>query len=149
VPSQVGDSFAFLREYPDEQAVHDRPDVLTFTSDARNQPLDLSGPVLLRARVGSSATSMQLHAKLLDVAPDGGARMITRGQTLIESPSEDELTEVYMGHTGYRLLPGHRLRIHLACSDFPLFLWLPGTGENPWLATRTEPNQQTLVTGGS
>lgn len=149
VPSQVGDSFAFLREYPDERAVHDRPDVLTFTSEARNQPLDLAGPVLLRARVGSSATSTQLHAKLLDVAPDGSARMITRGQALIEAPSEDDLSEVYMGHTGYRLRPGHRLRIHLACSDFPLFLWLPGTGENPWLATRTEPNQQTLVTGGS
>ena len=149
VPSMVGDSFAFLREYPDESRVHDRRDVLTFTSEARSTPLDLAGPIHLRVKVGSSGSAMQVHAKLLDVSPDGTAHMITRGQVTIDSPDPDVLSEVYLGHTGYRLRPGHRLRIHLASSDFPLFLWLPGTGENPWQATRTQANQQTLITGGT
>lgn len=60
--------------------------------------------------------------------------------------------------TGYRLRPGHRLRLHLASSDFPLYNWRPGTAENPWHAIhgrRNEQaihgrrNEQLIITGGS
>jgi uncharacterized protein len=149
VPSTVTDPFAFLHEFPDEQAVQARPDVLTFTSEAGQDPLDLAGPVRLRVQVGSSATSMHLHAKLADVASDGSARMLVRGQAYVADPDPDRAVEIPLGHTGYRLKPGHRLRVHLACSDYPLYMWHPGTGENPWRATRGMPNEQTLVTGGS
>lgn len=149
VPSMVGDSFAFLREYPDERGVQARPDVLTFTSPEQLIPLDLAGPVALSVRVGTSGPSMQIHAKLLDVAPDGAAHMITRGQMQLDAPDPDVLHEIYLGHTGYRVRPGHRLRIHMACSDFPLFIWNPGNGLNPWHATSGQRNTQRLVTGGS
>ena len=58
------------------------------------------------------------------------------------------MAEVYLGHTGYRVLPGHRLRLHVASSDFPVFLPHPGTAENPWDATETQTNRQTLAIGG-
>jgi hypothetical protein len=44
---------------------------------------------------------------------------------------------------------GHRLRLHIAASDFPLFAWHPGTDENPWLATRSMPRQIRLDTHGT
>jgi predicted acyl esterase len=53
-----------------------------------------------------------------------------------------------MGHTAYRLLPGHHLRLHLASSDFPLYLPHPGTDKNPWFATVGKTNKQTITTGG-
>ena len=149
VPSTVTDPFAFLHEFPDEQAVQSRPDVLTFTAEARSHPLDLAGPVRLRVHAGSTATSMHLHAKLADVAPDGTARMLVRGQAHVQDPDPGQAVEISLGHTGYRLQPGHRLRVHLACSDYPLYIWHPGTGENPWHAIQGERNEQTLVTGGS
>jgi len=148
VPSTVTDPFAFLHEFPDERAVESRPDVLTFTAEPHSRPLDLAGPVRLRVHAGSSATSMHLHAKLADVAPDGGARMLVRGQAHVQDPDPGEAVEISMGHTGYRLQPGHRLRVHLASSDYPLYLWHPGTGENPWQAIQGQRNEQTLVTGG-
>jgi predicted acyl esterase len=148
VPSTVTDPFAFLREFPDEQAVESRPDVLTFTAEPHSGPLDLAGPVRLRVHVGSSAASMHLHAKLADVAPDGSARMLVRGQARVQDPDPGGAVEISLGHTGYRLQPGHRLRVHLACSDYPLYLWHPGTGENPWHAIAGERNEQTLVVGG-
>ena len=148
VPSTVTDPFAFLREFPDEQAVESRPDVLTFTAEPHSRPLDLAGPVRLRVHAGSSATSMHLHAKLADVAPDGSARMLVRGQAHVQDPDPGEAVEISLGHTGYRLQPGHRLRVHLASSDYPLYLWHPGTGENPWHAVQGQRNEQTLVTGG-
>jgi len=148
VPSTVTDPFAFLREFPDERAVESRPDVLTFTAEPRSSPLDLAGPVRLRVHVGSSAASMHVHAKLADVAPEGSAHMLVRGQAHVQDPDPGGAVEVSLGHTGYRLQPGHRLRVHLACSDFPLYLWHPGTGENPWHAIQGQRNEQTLVTGG-
>jgi putative CocE/NonD family hydrolase len=128
--------------------VQARPDVLTFTAEPFSRPLDLAGPGRLWVHVDSSATSMHLHAKLADVAPDGSARMLVRGQAYVQDPDPGEIVEISLGHTGYRLQPGHRLRVHLACSDYPLYIWHPGTGENPWHAIQGKRNEQTLVTGG-
>src|SRR5262249_58545112 len=138
-----------VRAIPDHQPVPPRPDVLTFTSHARQRPLDLAGPARLRVHADSSATSMHLHARLADVAPDGSARMLIRGQAHVQDPDPGETVEISLGHTGYRLRPGHRLRVHLACSDYPLYIWHPGTGENPWHAIEGKRNEQTLMTGGS
>jgi predicted acyl esterase len=54
-----------------------------------------------------------------------------------------------MGHAGHRVRAGCRLRLSIASSDYPLYLWHPGTSENPWYATKTDRNKQTLITGGS
>jgi predicted acyl esterase len=54
-----------------------------------------------------------------------------------------------MGHTGYRLRAGHRLRLHVASSDFPLYVPHPGDGQNPWHFTTGNAAGQTLRTGGS
>jgi uncharacterized protein len=149
VPSTVTDPFAFLREFPDERAVESRPDVLTFTSEPRERPLDLAGPARLLVYVATTGPSMHLHAKLADAAPDGSAHMLVRGQAHVQNPDPGQGVEISLGHTGYRLQPGHRLRVHLACSDFPLYIWHPGTSESPWHATQGKRNEQTLLTGGS
>jgi putative CocE/NonD family hydrolase len=149
VPSTVTNPFAFLHSYPDESAVQERPDVLTFTSEPSDAPLDLAGPVSLLAHVGSTGPSMDVHVKLCDVAPDGTARMIVRGQARVTGPDPDRGVVIELGHAGYRLRPGHRLRIAVASSDFPGFLWHPGTSEHPWYATKSKRNTQTLVVGGA
>jgi uncharacterized protein len=149
VPSTVANPFAFLHEFPDERAVQSRPDVLTFTTDPRPRPLDLAGPVVLRLQADTTGPSMHLHAKLCDVAPDGTTRMLARGQANVADPDPDRVVDISLGHTGYRLRPGHRLRLHVASSDFPLYNWHPGTIENPWHAIHTVSNEQTIVTGGS
>ena len=63
-------------------------------------------------------------------------------------PDAGAPAEVYLGHTGYRVEPGHRLRLHVASSDFPVFLPHPGTAENPWDATATKTNRHVLAAGG-
>ena len=63
-------------------------------------------------------------------------------------PRRPAPAELYLGHTGYCVQPGHRLRLQVASSDFPVFLPHPGTAENPWDATATRTNRQTLATGG-
>ncbi len=146
VPSSVPNSFAFLHEFPDESATAARPDVLSFVGEPAGSPVDLAGPVDLWLCVRSTAPSTDIFAKLLDVAPDGTTRMIVRGQGQLTDTSGSAVVRIEMGHTGYRVRPGHRLRLNLASSDYPEFLPHPGTAENPWLATETRPSTQTLIT---
>ncbi|HXY73030.1 MAG TPA: CocE/NonD family hydrolase, partial [Actinomycetota bacterium] len=149
VPSTVRDPFSFLAEYPDEREVQSRGDVATFTSEPSEAPLDLAGPVAAELSVSTTGPSMHVYVKLCDVDPDGAAHMLVRGQALARDPDPPRPVRIDLGHTGYRLLPGHRLRLQIASSDFPLYLWHPGTSENPWTATRWETNEQTVHAGGS
>jgi len=148
VPSTLVDPFAALLEYPDERAIDRRDDVVTFTTAAFDRHVTLAGRVVARLEIGSDAPSVHLHAKLVDVHPDGRAHALLVGQQAVPAPGAGTVVEVYLGHTGYRLAAGHRLRLQVATSDFPVFLPNPGTGENPWDATTTRRNRQTLATGG-
>ncbi|MGH3396323.1 MAG: CocE/NonD family hydrolase [Streptosporangiaceae bacterium] len=145
IASSVPNSFAFLHEFPDESATARRPDVLSFVTDPAATPVDLAGPVDLLVTVSSTAPSTYLFAKLLDEAPDGAARMIVRGQVELGEVSGNSPVRIELGHTGYRLRPGHRFRLNIASSDFPEYMRHPGTGENPWLAVKTAPSTQRLI----
>ena len=128
--------FAFLLGSPDEREVQSRSDVLAFTSAPLTEPLDIAGPVHAVVTAGSSGPSMHVHAKLSDVEPDGAAHMLVRGEALVRGEEMGRPCAVSLCHTGYRVRPGHRLRLHIASSDFPLYLPHPGTTEDPWRATR-------------
>jgi putative CocE/NonD family hydrolase len=147
VPSTIVNPFAALYEYPDEREVEARPDVMTFTAPSWDEPVTLAGRVVAQLEVGSEAQSMFLHVKLVDVHEDGRAHALLFGQ-IVHTGGPATVAEVYLGHTGYQLKPGHRLRLHVASSDFPLFLPHPGSEENPWDATTTRTNRQTLAAGG-
>jgi predicted acyl esterase len=150
VPSTVVDPFTFLHEYPDERVVEGRADVLTFTGQPLSDPIELAGPVRAELWVGSSAPSMDVHVKLVEVDPHGRALMLVRGQRKVATPGADPVAvTVDMAHTGYRLEPGHRLRLHVASSDFPLYVPHPGTEAEPWFATETVTNLQLLFCGGT
>jgi uncharacterized protein len=149
VPSTVGNPFAFLREQPDERPVQARADVATFTSAPVGSDIDLAGPVEARLAVCSSAPSAHVYAKLSDAAPDGAAYMLARGQTFVALADVEKLVSVYLGHVGYRLRAGHRLRLHVASSDFPLYLPHVGDRLDPWHATSWAGAGQALRTGGA
>jgi predicted acyl esterase len=69
-----------------------------------------------------------------------------RGQLAL-GPGAPAWAEIDMTHAGYRLRPGHALRLALASSDYPNFVPHPGTDENPWLAVTGKRTAQSLSTG--
>lgn len=147
VPSSVENAFAFLMDQPDEAMIGDRDDVLVFTSDPFTRQVDLVGPVTARARIHSDGPVMDFFVRVLDLAPDGTALRIARGQIQLVDASVPTDVEVDLGQLSYRLGAGHRLRIHVCSSDYPEFIPQPGTGEDPWSAIEMRPNAQTLVVG--
>lgn len=148
VPSPVGNAFAFLAEHPDERWLATRDDVLTFDASPRDTPLLLAGPIALHATIASSGPEMDLFARLVDVAPDGEAHLIARGQLTLLDASAPTAVVVDLGHAGYALPTGHALRLTLASSDAPEFVPAPGTGEHRWLAVSRERNEQRIALGG-
>ncbi len=147
VPDLIADGWRPLLGLPDEREVEGRDDVLTFTGHALETPLDLAGPVSVTAMVGAGGPNAHLAAKLVDVFPDGRARRILQG--IARAPDGGGRITVDLGHTGYRVRAGHRLRLELAASDFPRYLLDPGTDEDPWSAIRTSPVERAIVVGGS
>lgn len=91
---------------------------------------------------------MDCFVRLLDVAPDGTALRIARGQQQLLRATEAETIEIDLGQIGYRLRAGHRLRVHISSSDYPEFLPQPGTGADPWTWGPTRSNTQSLFVGG-
>jgi len=148
VPSSVPNAFAFLLHRPNEAPIGERPDVLTFTTDAFARDVDLAGPARVAASISSDGPVMDFFARLLDVAPDGTALRIARGQVQVTEAGTPAAVDVDLGHVGYRVRAGHRLRLHVHSSDFPEFLPQPGTGEEPWGAAATCVNRQRITLGG-
>jgi putative CocE/NonD family hydrolase len=148
VPSSVPNAFAFLLFQPDEAALGARADVLSFTTDLFDRDVDLAGPVRVAASVSSDGPAMDVFARLLDLAPDGTALRIARGQVHVTDAGDPAAVDIDLGQVGYRVRAGHRLRLHVHSSDFPEFLPQPGTGEEPWGAVATEVNRQRVVLGG-
>lgn len=145
MPDGTGD----LLMPPNDALVEDRADVLVFTSDPVTQPLDLAGPVLAQLQVRSSAPTMHVVVRLLDVLPDGRTRRIRDGVARADLAQSEAHVVVDLGHTGYRVRQGHRLRVHVASSDFPRVMPYFGDDRDPWTATGGVPNEQGLRVGGA
>lgn len=150
VPSSAPDAFSYLLHLPDEAPIGERADVLVFTSMPQERDVDLAGPVVAHASVRSTGPVMDCFVRLLDLAPDGTALRIARGQVQLRGAEEPEALAIDLGHVGYRLRAGHSLRVHVSSSDYPEFLSQPGTGADPWTeGEQMRSNTQFLTIGGA
>ena len=65
----------------------------------------------------------------MNVWPDGPARRLLLGARAVAAGQYRDTVEVCLGQTGYRVQPGHRIRVEIASSCYPFFELHPGTGE--------------------
>jgi uncharacterized protein len=92
----------------------------------------VTGPIELRLFVASSARDTDFTGKLVDVYPDGRVMILTEGilraryRTSMTEPELLEPDAVYelrldLWATANVFLPGHRIRLEVASSNFPRF----------------------------
>jgi hypothetical protein len=116
----------------DQRPVESRSDVLVFTSAPRKRPLDIAGPVRAILYAASDAADTDFTAKLVDVAPDGNARILADGivrmryrqgvqREIPYTPGAIERIEIALGSTAHRFLAGHSIRLDVSSSNFPRF----------------------------
>lgn len=118
---------------PSDQAeVERREDVLCYTTEVLDQPLEVTGHVTLVLHVASSAVDTDFTAKLVDVHPDGRAILLSDGilrmryRESLATPrlmNADEIYEVSLdlAATSNVFLPGHRIRLEVSSSNFPRY----------------------------
>lgn len=133
---------------PDDRVVEERDDVLTFTSEAYAEPLDLMGRVKATLQASGDAPVIQLVAKLVDVFPNGRARRFAEGIREIERPDPSQPIEIDLSDVAYRLLPGHRLRLEIAASCFPRYMPVIDPDGDSWSAVTGPQVPYRVVTGG-
>ncbi|MDD4018872.1 MAG: CocE/NonD family hydrolase, partial [Kiritimatiellae bacterium] len=120
--------------------VQSRSDVLTYTTDYLDEDLELTGPVVLHLYAATDAPDTDWTTKLTDVYPDGRAINITEGnirarfrQSIYAEPKLLESGRIYeytieLLPTSNVFLRGHRIRLEVSSSNFPLWDRNPNTG---------------------
>ncbi len=127
----------------DQSALEDRDDVLVYSSDVLTEPLSIAGTIEAKLFVSADTPDADWAGKLVDVRPDGFAQNLATGilrgryrdSLLQSSPLESgkvyEIT-VDLGPCAAMIANGHRLRVDICGSLFPLYDRNPNTGEGPF-----------------
>jgi putative CocE/NonD family hydrolase len=123
----------------DQRAAEARPDILTYTSAPLERPLEVTGPLSVTLYAATSASDTDFVARLIDVFPDGAARLLAEGiirarfREGYSQPSPIEPNRVYayainLVATSNLFQAGHRIRVDVTSSSFPRFDRNPNTG---------------------
>ena len=143
VPASLGEWAADRRE------VQRRDDVLVYTSEPLEEPLEVIGAVAVDLEAESDARDTDFTAALSDVGLDGKAIQlgphvgIRRGRyregydrERLLTPGKVETFRIELFDIAHGFLPGHRIRLEISSSAAPLYSPNQNTG-NP-VATDTE-----------
>jgi putative CocE/NonD family hydrolase len=126
-------------------------DVLVYTSDVLEKPIEILGDVIVNLYAASDALDTDFTARILDIYPNG--RVINIGphpagfairaryrngltEPELLTPGKAELFEINLSGFGYEFLEGHRIRLEISSSSYPNINPNQNTG-NP-IATDTE-----------
>ena len=123
----------------DQRPVLKRQDVLVYTTSPLEQDLEVTGPITVSLYAASSAPDTDFTAKVDDVYPDGTSMLITYGvqraryreshsrPTLIK-PGQVYQYTIQVWPTSNLFKAGHRIRLEISSSNFPMFDRNPNTG---------------------
>ncbi len=134
-----GSPGSFLTGPAEQSRLDHREDILRFTSDPVDHPLTIAGDVVVTLHAATTGADADWAAKLVDLYPDGRSYNVADGfvraryrdgasrEALVE-PGDITRLEILLGPTAYSFLPGHRMRVDVAGSNFPRFDVNPGSG---------------------
>ena len=125
-------SYVYPPGSADVSSVHQRKDVLTYTTEPLDEDLDVVGPLRMILYASSSAVDTDFAARLSDVFPDGRAIQLqngllraryrnAEGEPELLEPGRVYRLEIDLWATANRFKRGHRLRVDISSADFPRF----------------------------
>jgi putative CocE/NonD family hydrolase len=143
----------------DRSGLETRRDLLVYSTPPLEQDVEVTGPVTVNLWISSSAVDTDFMVMLLDVFPDGKAYNVMpleagvlRARYRESQAAPKPLTpsapvELLIGDmaTSNLFRRGHRIRLHVTSSRFPVFDRNLNTGEPPATATRRVVARQTIL----
>ncbi|WP_242904785.1 CocE/NonD family hydrolase [Actinomadura terrae] len=139
----------------DQRLIEQRPDVLVYNTPTLEKDTEVTGPISVTLYASSSAKDTDFTAKLTDVAQDGTSMLIQYGiqraryRDSLEHPSLIKPGKVYkytikIWPTGNVFKAGHKLRLEISSSNFPMYDRNPNTGKEFGTDRHTRVADQTI-----
>ena len=140
----------------DQRANEIRKDVLVFTSEPLMEDLEVTGPIVVKLYAASTAQDTDFIARLIDVYPDGRAYSLTEGiirarfrESIWEppcllTPGKVEEYTINLMATANVFKKGHRIRVHITSSNFPMWDRNPNTGDEQGMSAKVITAEQTI-----
>jgi putative CocE/NonD family hydrolase len=129
-PSVGGAILAVNAGARDNRAVEQRPDVLVFSSEPLDEPVEVIGDVTAELHVTRDNPNADLFVRLCDVDQRGRSRNVCDG--IVRLTGADPLAgtvRVPLIAAAHRFGRGHRLRLQVAGGAHPRFARNPGNGQ--------------------
>jgi len=131
----------------DLRSIQKRPDVLVFTSDPLDMPLNIVGMLRAELFVSTSAVDTDFVARLSDVHTNGYAERLNHGilrlryregfdKTRPVAPGDVMGVRIDMAATGQQYQKGHSVRLEVTSSAFPGFAPNYNTGGSIWTESK-------------
>lgn len=147
------------------RAIAERADVLVFETEPLERAVEIAGNVEARLWVSSDAPDTDITITLIDVHPpsadypQGYAMNLAHGilrlrfrdgfeTAKLMQPGEIYAIRIDAYPTANRFMPGHRIRVHVASSNFPHFDINPNTGAPAGEPSVPRRAQNTVLFGG-
>jgi len=141
-PSPGGAIMAVNAGSRDNRAVERRLDVLVFSSDPLDEPVEVIGEVAAELSVTRDNPYADLFVRLCDVDPRGRSRNVCDGIVrLTEAEPLTGTTRVSLLGAAHRFGRGHRIRLQVAGGAHPRFARNPGNGQVDAAAEDLMPTQ--------
>jgi putative CocE/NonD family hydrolase len=155
VPTRGGQELNLPPGPMDQRSVERRQDVLTYSTPALKEPVEVTGRIKARLLVSSTAADADFTAKLCDVYPDGRSMLLTDGilrakyRNSFEKPEPLEPGKVYeieidLWSTSIVFNKGHKIRIAVSSSNFPRFEANPNSAVNSVYCSSKYPSSVVL-----
>ena len=129
-PSPGGAILAVTGGVRDNRTVERRLDVLVFSSDPLDEPVEVVGEVAAELSVTRDNPYADLFVRLCDVDPRGRSRNVCDG--IVRLAEDDPLAgpvRVSLIGAAHRFGRGHRIRLQVAGGAHPRFARNPGNGQ--------------------
>jgi hypothetical protein len=158
VPTRGGVNSHFFDDYlgiKDQRAVEARTDVLVYSSEPLKKDTEVLGPLKVVLYASSEGRDTDFTAKLVEVRPDGYARIVEDGIVRARyrnsskrsewmEPGKIYKFEIDLGSTALLVRKGSRLRLEISSSNFPKYDRNPNTGESPFDAVELKKVNQKI-----
>jgi putative CocE/NonD family hydrolase len=141
-PSPGGATLSLTAGSRDNRAVERRLDVLVFSSEPLDEPVEVIGEVAAELSVTRDNPYADLFVRLCDVDPRGRSRNVCDG--IVRLTGDDPMAgtvRVSLIGAAHRFGRGHRIRLQVAGGAHPRFARNPGNGQVAAAAEDLVPTQ--------
>ena len=139
----------------DQRCLDGRRDVLCYSTPPLEEPLEVTGPIIVKLWVTSSATDTDFVAKLQDVWENGFTQELCHGivraryrdsydNDSLMTPGEVYELTIKVNPTSNLFRRGHCIRLDITSSDFPNFDRNHNTGGNDYAESTLMAARQTV-----